>query len=71
MEATSATPAMKAACAMVVAQWAGAFALAAGSGSALVSTLAAAMAGYFQIGTWGVGHNFMHQSDKKVFVFLA
>jgi hypothetical protein len=65
MQATAATPAMMTACTMVVAQWAGAFALAAGSSSSLVSTAAALMAGYFQIGTWGVGHNFMHQSDKK------
>ena len=55
MEATAATPAMKAACAAALSQFMAAHALAVKNGSPLT----AAAAGVFMIGVWGVGHNFL------------
>lgn len=62
-EATAATVSMRAACAIVLMQYTAAHSLARSTGSAL----AAALAGFFLAGCWGVGHNFMHQSDAKGF----
>ena len=61
MAATGPTREMQAACAAVVGQWMAAFAATCAGGS----SVAAALSGFFQVGCWGVGHNFMHQSDRK------
>eukprot|EP00927_Polykrikos_kofoidii_P014239 TRINITY_DN16231_c1_g1_i1.p1 TRINITY_DN16231_c1_g1~~TRINITY_DN16231_c1_g1_i1.p1 ORF type:complete len:526 (+),score=92.67 TRINITY_DN16231_c1_g1_i1:33-1610(+) len=61
VEATGPTLSMRAACTAILAQFAGAHCLARNTGS----WVAAAIAGCFQVGLWGVGHNFMHQSEKK------
>ena len=61
MAATSATLSMKLACAIAVLQFLAAHFYAAVTGSVPV----AALAGLCLVGCWGVGHNFMHQSDGK------
>ena len=55
LEATAATPAMKAACAAALSQFMLTHAAAVKTGSPLT----AAAAGVFLIGCWGVGHNFL------------
>lgn len=59
--ATAATPSMKIACALAVAQAGVLHAMARISGS----FLATALAGAALCGCWGVGHNFMHQAQSK------
>jgi len=60
-DVTGPTVAMKAACTAVLAQFTAAHVLTRKTGS----YAAAALTGFMQVGMWGVGHNFMHQSEKK------
>lgn len=61
MEATGPTTSMKAACAIVISQFLIVHYMAARTGSKVLSSLA----GLLLVGCWGVGHNFMHQSDMQ------
>jgi len=61
LDATSATPAMQIASGMILAQFISTFGLACVSGS----WLAAGGCGLTMAGMWGVGHNYLHQSEKK------
>lgn len=60
-DVTGPTAAMKAACTAVLAQFTAAHVLTRKTGS----YAAAALTGLMQVGMWGVGHNYMHQSEKK------